>query len=197
MHCSNTYCTEAAHRHDINTVYADICTAMLNASTGCIEKGRGSNNEHMVPGWNDSVTDLQSEACDAYVLWRNFGKPRFGPLCQLMRRTRLSFKYAIRQVKRNDDRARVDAMAKYLESKNDESFWKKVSQINRKHLPLPNVLNECHGEKDIANMWGEHYETLLNGDTSDKGNYRPVAIVSACSTLFECVLLGLIIEVYL
>ena len=30
------------------------------------------------------------------------------------------------------------------------------------------------------------------GDTSDKGNYRPVAIVSACSTLFECVLLGLI-----
>ena len=34
------------------------------------------------------------------------------------------------------------------------------------------------------------------GDTSDKGNYRPVAIVSACSKIFECVLLGLI-EVYL
>ena len=34
------------------------------------------------------------------------------------------------------------------------------------------------------------------GDTSDKGNYRPVAIVSACSKMFECVLLGLI-EVYL
>ena len=34
------------------------------------------------------------------------------------------------------------------------------------------------------------------GDTSDKGNYRPVAIVSAFSKLFECVLLGLI-EVYL
>ena len=245
----------------------------------------------MVPGWNDSVTDLHAEARDAYVLWRNFGKPRFGPLCQLMRRTRLSFKYAIRQVKRNEDRARADALAKYLESKNDKSFWKNVSKINRKHLPLPNVLNGCHGEKDIVNMWGDHYETLLNcvksdeckgkiidflspdnniknvviqpcqvkealksaklgkacghdglaaehfifadgsicvylsmlytsmlshgylpeefmksfivpliknktGDTSDKGNYRPVAIVSACSKIFECVLLGLI-EVYL
>ena len=62
------------------------------------------------------VTDLHAEACDAYVLWRNFGKPRFGPLCQLMRRTRLSFKYAIRQVKRNEDSARADAMAKDLES---------------------------------------------------------------------------------
>ena len=208
-----------------------------------------------------------------------------------IRRTMLSFKYAIRQVKRNEDRARADALAKDLESKNDKSFWKNVSKINRKHLPLPNVLNGCHGEKDIANMWGDHYETLLNcvksdeckgkiidflspdnniknvviqpcqvkeamksaklgkacghdglaaehfifadgsicvylsmlytsmlshgylpeefmksfivpliknktGDTSDKGNYRPVAIVSACSKIFECVLLGLI-EVYL
>ena len=41
----------------ICTLYDDICTALLKASTGCIEKGRASNNEHMVPGWNDSVTD--------------------------------------------------------------------------------------------------------------------------------------------
>ena len=34
------------------------------------------------------------------------------------------------------------------------------------------------------------------GYTSDKGNYRHVAIVLACSTMFECVLIGLI-EVYL
>ena len=61
-----------------------------------------------------------------------------------MRRTRLSFKYAIRQVKRNEDRARADALATDLESKNDKSFWKNVSKINRKHLPLPNVLNGCN-----------------------------------------------------
>ena len=64
-----------------------------------------------------------------------------------MRRTRLSFKYAIRQVKRNEDRARADALAKDLEIKNDKSFWKNVSKIDRKYLPLPNVLNGCHSEK--------------------------------------------------
>ena len=86
-----------------------------------------------------------------------------------MRRTRLSFKYAaIRQVKRNEDRARADAMAEDLESKNDKSFWKRVSKLNRKHLPLPNVHNGCHREKDIANMWGDHYETLLNCVKSDE-----------------------------
>ena len=50
MNCSNTHCTDAAHRHGINILYADICAALLDASTGCIEKGKGSNNEHMVPG---------------------------------------------------------------------------------------------------------------------------------------------------
>ena len=30
------------------------------------------------------------------------------------------------------------------------------------------------------------------GYTSDKGNYTPVAIASACSKVIECVLLGLI-----
>ena len=66
MNCANAHCTEAAHRHYINTLYADMCTALLKSSTGCIEKGRGSNNEHIVPGWNNSVTDLRTEARDAY-----------------------------------------------------------------------------------------------------------------------------------
>ena len=50
-----------------NTLYADICTALLRASTGCIEKGRDNNNEHMVPGWNDSVlTCTQKPAMRMY-----------------------------------------------------------------------------------------------------------------------------------
>ena len=100
-----------------------------------------------------------------------------------MRRTRLSFKYAIRQVKRNEDRVRADVMAKDLESKNDKSFLKKVSNINRKHLPLPNFLNGCHGEKDIANMWGDHYETLLNCVKPDECKEKIIDFLSSgCNT---------------
>ena len=44
------------------------------------------------------------------------------PGCLSTHETNQAFKYAIRQVKRNEDRARADAMAKDLESKNDKSF---------------------------------------------------------------------------
>ena len=100
-----------------------------------------------------------------------------------MRRNRLSFKYAIRQVKRNEDRARADAMGKDLESKNGKYFWKKVSKINGKHLPLPNVVNGCHGEKDIGNMWGDHYETLLNCVKSDQCIEKIIDFLSSHSNI--------------
>ena len=44
MNCSNTHCTDAAHRHGINILYGDICAALLDASTGSVglyRKGQG------------------------------------------------------------------------------------------------------------------------------------------------------------
>ena len=50
---------EAMH---CSTLYADICTALLKASTGCIENDRGSNNGHMVV----SLTCMQKPAMLMY-----------------------------------------------------------------------------------------------------------------------------------
>ena len=60
---------------------------------------------------------------------------------------------------------------------------KKVSTINRKHLPLPNVLNGCHEEKYIANMWGDHHETLLNCVKSDEFNENIIDSLSSDSNI--------------
>ena len=65
------------------------------------------------------------------------------------------------------DRARADATAKDLESRDDKSFRKKVSKINSNQLPLPSVVKGCHWENNIANMWGDHYKPLLNCVKSD------------------------------
>ena len=74
-------------------------------------------------------------------------------------------------------------MAKDLESKNNKSFWKKVSKINRKHLPLLNDLNGCHEENEIANMWGDHYETLLNCVKSDECKGKTIDFLSTDGTI--------------
>ena len=64
----------------------------------------------------------------------------------------------------------------------------KVSNINRKHLPLPNVLNGCNGEKYIANMWGDHYETLLNCVKLDECKGEIIDFLSPDNTIKNVVI---------
>ena len=59
----------------------------------------------MVPGLNEYMKDLHSDAKDAFFLWLCSGKPRHGPVNEHMRITRLNFKYALRQCKINEESA--------------------------------------------------------------------------------------------
>jgi len=287
--CNNVNCASAAHKQNIDCFYKDICNVLLDCSKKCIDTKQANSTYKHVPGWNDYVKDLYTDSREAFVLWRDLGKPRNGPVSELMRRSRLSFKYALRQCQRQEKVLRANAMARDLENKDVRSFWGKVSKIQNKKLPAPTHVNGCYGEQDIAHMWKAHYESIMNcvtneankadvmsslsditcdnrivittdcvkealkdikkgkaagldglaaehfvyadsslcvllsllftcmlthghlpplfmqsailpiiknktGDTADKSNYRPVAIVSPCSKLFEVILLFFIEE---
>ena len=47
----------------------------------------------IVPGFNEFTKELHSAARDAYVAWRDAGRPRSGSLFSDMRRSRLLFRY--------------------------------------------------------------------------------------------------------
>ena len=62
--------------------------------------------------------------------WRNSGRPRHGPVSDDMRRSRLQFKYSLKQCQRNEDQARADAMAESMRNHDMKSFWKDVSSTS-------------------------------------------------------------------
>ena len=70
-----------------------------------------------------------------YILWRDMGKPKHGAVCELMRKTRLHFKYMLKQCQQREDMARADAMAKSMQAKDADSFWKNVSKTYKKGTP--------------------------------------------------------------
>ena len=49
------------------------------------------------------------EARHSYITWRDLGKSRHGSVCDLMKVTRLRFKYALRQCQTTEETARADA----------------------------------------------------------------------------------------
>ena len=72
--------------------------------------------------------------------WRNMGKPRHGPACDLMRRSRLHFKYSLRQCQMMEDAARADAMAKSLQTKDNRSFCSSVPKQYNTPIPLATTI---------------------------------------------------------
>ena len=105
---------------------------------------------NIVPGWNDYVKEAHTEARYYYILWRDMGKPKHGPVCELMRKTRLHFKYMLKQCQQHEDMARADAMAKSMQAKDADSFLKKVSKTYKKGIPNATNVNGANDPTAIS-----------------------------------------------
>ena len=78
-----------------------------------------------------------------------------------MRRSRLQFKYALRQCRINEDAIRADKYAKSLLDKDNLSFWKHNYKSNNAMVPLATPIGGITGENEIAEMWQDHYKSIL------------------------------------
>ena len=133
-------------------------------------------------GFNEYVKDLHCTARSDYVAWRDAGKQRSGVLCSNMRRSRLMFKYALRQCKRNEEAIRADQHAKSLFDKDMVSFWKHIRKENSARVPLATTIGGVTGETDIAEMWQDHYKSILN---SVKGNLQQHFVTSKINSISD------------
>ena len=121
--------------------------------------------DYIVPGWNDYVKEAYTEARYYYILWRDMGKPKHGPVCEIMRKTRLHFEYLLKQCQQREYMA--DTMAKSMQAKDAVSFWKNVSKTYRKGISNATNVNGANDPSAISAMWKTHFESLLNNVTTD------------------------------
>ena len=111
LKCTDVKCKSIDHRHQIDSFYSQICDSLQCSSFDCIPPSippskPSDSHDYIVHGFNDYVNDLYSVARSHYVTWRDVGKPRSCSPCRNMRRSRLTFKYALPQCKKNEDAIR-------------------------------------------------------------------------------------------
>ena len=77
IHCTDTNCS--LHTANIECFYDNIVYSLNKSADICLKTSKCSSSaNHNVPGWNDYVKDQHNLARDAFLLWRNSGKPRQG-----------------------------------------------------------------------------------------------------------------------
>ena len=96
--CSDAACYRSDHKAEIESLYHYSYNCLTNATKQCFSQRRpDSNFKKRVPGWNEYVCEAKAAASDVHYLQCQWNKPKFGPLFDLMRRTRAKYNmlYAI------------------------------------------------------------------------------------------------------
>ena len=178
--CKDVHCTDKNHIECISQFYDSIINSLYSASTQ-VMPGVQSNHYPTVAGWNDHVKDLHAIARDTFKLWCSCGKPKYGPLFDLKRRSHARFKYALRACQRNENQVKADNAAKNLCCGNQRQFWRSVSKINAKTPPRPSSVNGCNGDANIVEMWRKHYKDLFNDVHDNKDQNFVEEMIDSCN----------------
>ena len=90
---NNVNCTDDAHKSVINVLYDDLIEVMSNASDKMVSRQGNKERPYQCrPGWNDYARDLHTAARECFVMWVDAGKPKNGPVFDLMKSSRARFK---------------------------------------------------------------------------------------------------------
>ena len=99
--CHNMKCVDKHHYNEINQYLSDIITSLAAAGHASIPYTTNRKNSGRIPGWSDEVEPLCQKSLFWYNIWIDCGRPRNAPVAECMRRTRASYHYAIRHVRKN------------------------------------------------------------------------------------------------
>lgn len=160
IQCSNYSCEQ--HSSMIQTLHDDIIKACLTAGDSSIPRSinRGCTKK-AVPGWNENVRVLRSQAIFWHCLWKDNNSPREGLLADIRRTTRFRYHHALKTVKHNKDKLVANKMAENLLNKNTRDFWSGVRKMKGSNKTSPSTVDGETGAENIANVFGDNCITLF------------------------------------
>ena len=150
LHCKD--CTNTEHIAAIDHLYGGIVEALKKSTPGY---GQSKHNvKRHVPGWNECVKELHSQARDAFLLWRRCSSPRSGMIYDVMRQSRSRFKLALRKCRADRDKHMSDSLATKLLKNNTKEFWDEVKKVSSSSVGTQaSTIGGATGSKDICAMW--------------------------------------------
>ena len=158
--CRDISCCDGHHVNEIQTYYNDIIRVLLSSG----ETSRAPQHYVEVPGWNDLVSECHREARACYIQWRNHGKPRAGTVYWEMTQSRIDFKRALKNCKRQREEIIDNNIASNLHG-DSKKFWKEINKKKNDKIKLSDNIGDAHGSNAICDVWKSHYSHMFNDDT--------------------------------
>ena len=97
-----------------------------------------------------------------FLLWRSNGSPRQGEIPVPMRKSRATFKLALRWCRQNELKNKLQAMATKLADRDTRGFREEIRSTKATKSKLPHAVDGIEGECEIAEMWQHQFRHKFN-----------------------------------
>ena len=171
LRCNNINCKNKEHLEHLTKFYNNINNSLTKASKHLYNKK--SKNYVQRPGWTEYVSELYDYSKTCRQIWLNENLPRQGIIHENYIKARARFKYAVKYIKKNEDKLRKESMAKNLANKDTIEFWKDIAKSNNCKTPLPDQIDEAKGSDNIIKLWKKHFYDIFNCLKSKKEYISP------------------------
>ena len=74
--------------------------------------------------WNDKLSDLKQQSCDAHNIWLLNCKPNSGSCFEHMKKAKMNYKLYLRQCRKDENSMLTDKLYSNLAQHDSKSFWK-------------------------------------------------------------------------
>ena len=137
----------------------EIVAGECLASTGGAKQKPGQ--VHTVPGWSEYVKPFSDESKFWFATWRSAGKPRAGHIFDAMLYSKRQYKYAVRRLKRANNKIQNDKFVEGILSGGGNIF-KEIKKQRGNVKNFSSRIDDQVGAKNIANRFADIYSNLYN-----------------------------------
>jgi len=142
------------------------------AGDACIPQTTNRKSTGRIPGWSEEVQPLRDKSLFWHNIWIDCGRPREGYVADCMRRTRASYHYAIRRVKKNEEQIIRDRIANSLLHDPNRNFWSEIRKIRNKRPANCRIVDGCTDEESVAQLFAWKYAELCVLQQSRNAEYN-------------------------
>ena len=162
VYCQNLECKQ----HD--NLIEDYCKEVLesidtdakdNLPMSGKSGGSRRGNGDILPGWNEHVGPYQKEAKFWYSVWESSGKPEAGNLFQIMKESKMQYKYAVRRLKRARNFIQNDKFVQDL-LKEGKNIFGEIKKFRGKSRVCSSTIDGVVGSVNIAEHFAGIYKDL-------------------------------------
>ena len=161
INCKDVHCM--AHMADVEDYTMNIMEAVESAAVECLPMvgGGGKEASLVIPGWKEYVKPFAEENKFWHAVWVSAGKPPHGHLCEIMKESKLQYKYAIRRLKRANQNIQND---KFIQSiiEGGSNIFAEIKRFRGKSSNCSSRIDGEVGSTDIANRFADIYSQLYN-----------------------------------